>query len=178
MTGPLELFLVVGIGGFPGTDHEVMSPDRVHSVVWEEPRANDREFTHHLLMHDKRTGRSIPLMPFFRNAYVEWAPSGRYVAVTCRCGSDFSEVSVFDTQHPGNGVAVTKELQRRIGRIPVLDNHHAYVESLGWLGDTGLRIRVWGYGERNPKGFEWQYVFELGGGARRVSEHNRLPSAE
>jgi len=176
MTGLLELFLAVAVGGFPGTDHEVMSPDGVHSVVWEEPRVNDPEFTHHLLMHDKRTSRSIPLMPFIRNVRVEWTPSGRYVAVTCRCGSDFSDVSVFDAVHPGKGVAVTKELQRRLGRILVLDNHHAYVETLGWLDDTALRIRVWGYGERNPKGFEWEYVFELGGGARRVSAHDGLPA--
>src|SRR6266571_5596929 len=120
MTGLIKLFLAVGVGGFPGTDHEVMSPDGVHAVVWEEPRVNDPEFTHYLLMRDKRTSRSIPLMPFKRNVRVEWTPSGRYVAVTCRCGSDFSDVSVFDTEHPSKGVAVTKELERRVGRIPVL----------------------------------------------------------
>jgi hypothetical protein len=178
MTVLLQLLLVIGIGAFPGTDHEVVSPDGVHAVVWEEPGATDPEFTHHLLMRDKRTNRSIPLMSFFRNARVEWAPSGRFVAVTCKCGSDFSDVSVFDTEHPGKGVAVTKELQRRVGRIPVLDNHHAYVESLGWLDETALRIQVWGYGERNPKGFDWRYVFELGGAAHRVSARDRLPSEQ
>jgi hypothetical protein len=173
--GLLELFVAVGLGGFPGTEHEVASPDGVHAIVWAEPRANDPQFKHHLLMLDRRTNRTSPLMPFFRHVRVEWAPAGRYVAVTCACGSDFSDVSVFDTEHPGKGLAVAKELQRRVGRIRVLDNHHAYVEALGWLDDAALRIRVWGYGERSPKGFDWQYVFDLGGGATLVSAHDRLP---
>jgi len=176
MTGLVQLFLAVGVGGFPGTDHVVASPDGVHAVVWQEPTASDPEFTHHLLMLDKRTNRRSPMMPFLRNTRVAWAPSGRYVAVTCRCGSDFSDVSVFDTQHSVKVVSLTKELQRRVGRIHVLDNHHAYVEALGWLDDTTLRIHLWGYGERSPKGFDWQYVFELSGRARLVSAKDGLPS--
>ncbi len=168
----------VSVGGFPGPDRQVASPDGARAIIWEAPLSGDPEFTHHLVLEDRGTGRRTPLMPFFRNVRVEWAPSGRHLAVTCRCGSDFSDVMLFDAERPSKGMSVTKELQRRVGRLEVLSNHHAYVESIGWLDDGALRVRLWGYGEVSPGGVEREYVFELVGKARLVRTRDTLPSSK
>ena len=85
---------------------------------------------------------------------------------------------LFDAEHPSKGISVTKELQRRVERLEVLSNHHAYVESIGWLDDSALRVRLWGYGEVSPGGFEREYVFELVGKARLVRTRDTLPPSK
>ena len=160
------LISVAVVGGFPGPATKLASPTGMHAIIWEAPRPSDPDFTHHLLLEDRPSGRRTPLMPFVRNVHVEWSPSGQYVAITCRCGSDFSDVHVFDVAHPEKDLGVKEELQRRVGTLAVLRNHHAYVESAGWLDRTTLSIRLWGYGNENPKGFERRYAFAVNGGAR------------
>ena len=162
------------MGGFPGPATALPSPTGAYAVIWHAPLPDDPENTHHLLLKDRSTGRLTPLMPFIRNVRVDWSPSGEYVAVTCRCGSDFSDVHLFDVAHPKD-MSVTKELQRRIGTLRVLQNHHAYVESVAWLSPSVLSIRIWGYGDENPKGFERQYAFGVARGTRLTKAVDRLP---
>jgi hypothetical protein len=162
-------------GAFPGSNTRLASPDGFHVVVWEAPRTSDPAFPHHLWLEDLRSGQRLRLMPFTRHVTVEWSPSGRHLAVTCHRGSDFSDIVVFDVERPAKGASVRKELQRRVGRLRVLKNHHAYVEATRWLDDASLEIRLWGYGDQNPKGFDWVYIFELAGEARLVRSGNGLP---
>jgi hypothetical protein len=157
------------LGGFPGPRAALVSPTRTYAVIWEAPRSDDPENTHHLLLEDRRTGHRTPLMAFIRNVQVDWAPSGQYVAVTCRCGSDFSDVHLFDVAHPARDLSITRELQRRVGKLRVLRNHHAYLEATGWLNATTLSIRLWGYGDENRRGFERRYEFGVTEGARLSS---------
>jgi hypothetical protein len=171
------ILAAAAVGGFPGPETRLPSPNGSKAVVWQAPRAGDPEYTHHLLLDDGK-GKLHPLMPFHRNVSVEWSPSGMHVAVTCHCGSDFSDVVVFDIANPRHGISVTKALQRRVGRIRVLNNHHAYVEAIRWLNDESLEVLVWGYGEQNPKGFNWTYDFGLGGTAELVKARDGLPSEQ
>src|SRR5262249_40460750 len=151
---------------FPGSIERVASPDGRHVVTWEKPRPRDQEYTHRLWLGTQGSRDGQVVMEFFRHASMEWSPSGRYFVVTCWCGSDFATVSLFDVDDPKHPLDVGEELQRRIGHLAVLDNHHAYIEAMRWSTASSLELRLWGYGEENSDGFERQYTFPLIGEPR------------
>jgi hypothetical protein len=161
---------------FPGSVHRVASPAGRHVVIWEEPRPGDREYTHRLWLGTQGAGDGQVVMEFFRHATVEWSASGRYFVVTCWCGSDFAAVSLFDVDDPKHPLDVGQELQRRVGHLAVLDNHHAYVEAMGWSTGSSLELRLWGYGEEHPGGFERRYNFPLTGKPTLLCSRDELPA--
>jgi len=160
---------------FPGPTHEVVSPDGRRVVLWEEPEPGDQQYTHRLRVGVPGSRDSRVVMEFFRRATVEWSPSSRYLAITCWCGSDFAAVTIIDVEDPGHRLDAGPELQRRVGHLAVLDNHHAYIEAIGWITPSRVELRLWGYGEPNPKGFERHYSFPVRGKPILLSSRDHSP---
>lgn len=47
-----------------------------------------------------------------------------------------------------------------IERLPgsdVFQNHHVYLECTGWADRNTVKLRLWGYGDMHPNGFEREY---------------------
>ena len=177
MTGWLMVAIASGVI-FPGPIHRLISPDGRHVLVWEEPRGGDEDYTHRLRLGPADSSAARVVMKFYRHVQAEWSPSGRYVAVTCWCGSDFAAVTVIDVQRPERPIDVGRALVQRVGRIGALDNHHAYVEAPRWSDDRTLELRLWGYGKQNPRGFERRYSFPVGGIPALLSSRDKLPDGE
>jgi hypothetical protein len=174
----IPALLVLGLAArilFPGPVEKFPSPDGRHMVLWEKPRPGDEEYTHRLRLGARGSPASRVVMEFFRHAMVEWSPSSRYFVVTCWCGSNFAAVTLFDIEDPGHPLDVGGELQRRVGHLVVLDNHHSYVEAMRWSEPSKLELRLWGYGEQNPEGFERRYAFPLTGEPALLSSHDDIP---
>jgi hypothetical protein len=125
--------------------------------------------TRSLLLRVEATGAQRPLLAFGRSASVFWAPDGNALAVTDRRGSARSIVLLFLPDKPGV-TDLDAELAKAFSPLPErAENSHVYLEVVRWLGPKTLRVRLRGYGERDPDGFDELFDYELGGRFRRAA---------
>ena len=106
-----------------------------------------------LFIRAQRTGKERILTRFNRGAHVLWSPDSRHVAVTFWASSSDSHVVVYSPDSPGD-----REIGTHFGvdlaALPeVRGNDHVYFETLFWPRHDAPRVRVWGHGNRDPKGF-------------------------
>lgn len=43
-------------------------------------------------------------------------------------------------------------------------NHHVYIESVKWLSENKVKIKISGYGDIDPEGFTLWYEYTFGDG--------------
>ncbi len=116
------------------------------------------------------SGTSRVLMSFGRAATVLWSPDGNALAVTERAGTDFATVFVFRSGGAAAPVDLDAELAKTLGPLPErTGNAHVYLEAVRWLDAKRLRVRLRGYGDRDPEGFDELFDYELGGRLRRAA---------
>ena len=64
-----------------------------------------------------------------------------------------------------------RELRRQMGdNQSIFNNHHVYVTGVGWLGEDKVEIKIWGYGDIDPRGFTLRYEFTIGDGFKKLQE--------
>jgi hypothetical protein len=87
-------------------------------------------------------------------------------------GSDFSKVLIFSAEQDSPpddvGAQLLHSLQESPDRKSLTDNHHVYFAASSWEGDESVRLKVWGYGQVDPKGFSRWYQYTLGGSFQRL----------
>jgi len=158
---------------FPGAA-EAKDPTGRFTVVYVAPDAKAVDGgQHELRLRVEKSGAARHLMFFGRSAAVLWAPDGNALAVTDRRGSDTWTVLVFFSEKPGE-TNLDAELARSLGPLPErTGNHHVYLEAVRWLTAKTLRVRLRGYGDRDPQGFDELFDYELGGRFRRATGLDR-----
>jgi hypothetical protein len=120
-----------------------------------------------LLLRDEKSGATRSLLSFGRSATVFWSPDGGALAVTDRRTSSRATTLLFFADKPG-AVDLSAELSRALGPLPEqTGNDHVYLEVVRWLDAKKLRLRLRGYGARDPDGFDELFDYELGGRFRR-----------
>ena len=134
---------------FPGTN-DYISPIRGIRVVWNEPVEST---TSHILSFFLRDDpKALFVVEFVRHICLLWSPTEQYVAMTDASWSDMSTVWVYTLDTLDSGINLREKLPASL-QIQVEQNHHAYLVAESWQ-ETQLRVRVWGYGDLNPQGFE------------------------
>jgi hypothetical protein len=122
-----------------------------------------------LRLRVEKTGATRALVSFVRSALVFWSPDGNALAVTDRRSGERSTVLLFHPERPGT-LDLDAELAKTLGPLPERDrNGHVYLEVVRWLNAKTLRVRLRGYGEHDPEGFDELFDYDLGGRFRRAA---------
>lgn len=154
---------------FPGPQAQLQSPDGRYVV---ENVDSDKEPHHTLRLKNTETGAVRTLCNYPRHVTVLWSPDGKKLAVNDYAGSDFSKILIFsaDQDSPAQdvGAELLQSLKDSPDRRSLADNHHVYFAVSSWEGNDAVKLKVWGHGEVDPKGFSRLYQYTLGGSFQRV----------
>ncbi len=154
---------------FPGPA-EAKDPTGRYAVSCVSTKEADGSGHHDLNLKVLKSGRSRLLLSFSRGATVLWSPDGNALAVTERPDGDFSTVFVFRPDGTAAPVDLDAVLAKTLGPLPERSgNAHVYLEAVRWLDAKRLRVRLRGYGDRDPEGFDELFDYELGGRFRRAA---------
>ena len=151
------LLATVVATSFPGPGR-CSSPDGRYSIVCKEASATE---AHRLVLKNRASGTSSLIHSFNRHVSVLWAPDSRHFAITDWVGSDGSNVVVMAGAAPSTPIVLNPARIRAGGSIQLAEDHHLYVEASRWLSGQELLLRVHGYGEVHPNGFERFFVYNI-----------------
>lgn len=145
---------------------QLVSPDRRFVVRSTEREGAASEFVgtfHSLWLTEITTGHSRKLCDYLGVAAVAWS-SGNSLIVTQYVGKRSSRALVFSMATPDEAVMLdTSTLIRMVPvelRPALRENDHVFIEGSLVEGET-LHLRVWGYGQRDAKGFRWRCEYGL-----------------
>lgn len=124
----------------------LVSPDNRYEVRDEEPVGSGSEFIgnfHSLWLIESGTGLSRKLCDYFGTAAVTWSDEN-HLLITEYVGKKTSRALLFMSE-------------------TLRSNDHVFIEAAR-LEKSIFYLRVWGYGQQNPKGFKWNCQYVLGDG--------------
>jgi hypothetical protein len=130
---------------------------------------------HSLFLTETATGGSRKLCDYAGVAAVAWAKND-FIIVTQYVSKYTSRALVFLAEDARDPVVIDKSSLTHL--VPVnlrpqlRENNHVFVEASGVDGDT-LRLRVWGYGQHDAKGFRWRCEYSLSEGEVSCEETAR-----
>jgi hypothetical protein len=157
---------------FPGPQRELKSPDGRYSV---ENIDSGSEPHHTLLLKKTETGTVRTLCNYNRSVSVLWSPDGKKLVVNDYLGSNLSESVIFFVDQTSSPLDIGAELLQSLKSSPdrrsLVGNDHVYFAVSRWEGDEAVKLKVWGYGEVDPKGFSRLYIYQVGGTFRLMSTH-------
>lgn len=100
-------------------------------------------------------------MSFNRHVGVIWSPDDAHIMVTDFDSSNRANAFLYPVQQSA-AINLESELRRHsLVRSNVFDNHHCYLVGQRWLSPNQVRLRLWGYGDVDPNGFEFFFVYDL-----------------
>ncbi len=176
----LALLSILPAPSYPAEQHGVEFPGRLCSVPSPDGRYLvlniDREVdsqvrylgdNHALYLIDLKASRLTRIHPYGRHAKVLWSGSGSALVINDYVGSDFSDAILFVV--PGvAGTSIGVELRKSAQGKRIFSNHHVYIEAVEWGPSDTLTIRVHGYGDSDPNGFEHWYQYSPGGNLKEI----------
>ncbi len=129
-------------------------------IDWSEPSEHGQ--SGHGLRCFGATGEPVFEYRFKRHVNVVGNKHANWIAITDFSGSSESTVIAFRLDHPARRVNLRDELQKDPKIEPLLiENHHAYVEALSLSATGEITLKIWGYGDRSPKGFSLRKKLRL-----------------
>jgi hypothetical protein len=148
---------------------QLSSPDRNFVVRSTDRVAPMSEFAgdfHSLFLEDASSGHTRKLFDYVGVVAVAWADND-FIIVTEYLSKRTSRALVFPVEEVDPVVIDKPSLTSLVPETmrPVLrENDHVFIEVTGVQGQT-LKLRVWGYGKHDAKGFGWhcQYGLRDGG---------------
>jgi hypothetical protein len=113
------------------------------------------------------SGASRSLLALPRSATAYWSPDGNALALAVRRDADHGTVLLFFPDRPGE-TDLAAELSRALGPLPEqTENRRVFLEVVRWRDAKRLRLRLRGFGTRDPGGFDELFDYELGGKFKR-----------
>ena len=124
-----------------------------------------------LFVRDRATGTHRILERFSRAADLLWSPDSAHLAVTFWGSSSDASIVVYSmnplvgARHLGSAASASN-LAPYLDRLPeARKNDHVYFQALSWQGAATLRVRIFGHGDNDPKGFAKCFDVSLRAGA-------------
>lgn len=112
-------------------------------------------------------GTTRSLLPLGPGATAYWSPDGNALAVTVRRNADAGTVLLFLPEKPGE-TDLAAALSRALGPLPEqTENRRVFLEVVRWLDAKRIRLRLRGFGKRDPEGFDELFDYEVGGKFKR-----------
>ncbi len=145
---------------------ELVSPDGRYAVRNVETANSASDFVgtfHSLWLYELSTGRSRKLCDYLGVASAAWS-SNDVLVVTQYVGKRTSRALVFPAIAAQDAIMLDSAALIRLLptelRPPLRENDHVFVEGSRVEQDT-LYLTVWGYGQRDPKGFRYRCEYSL-----------------
>jgi len=148
---------------------ELASPDGRFVVRNLERKGGPTEFVGtslSLWLVEKATGRARKLCDYIGVAAVAWS-NNDFLVITEYVGKKTSRALVFSAADAIDPVVLDKRTLLRLIPVDLRDtlreNDHVFVEA-SRVAEQTLHVRVWGYGQHDAHGFQWncEYAFREG----------------
>lgn len=142
---------------YPGPDASLSSPDGKYVV---ENRDSNVEPHHRIVLTkwskrgSERTTRDIAT--YARGVVVQWCPDSKWFIVNDHEGSDASVPYVYSVADPTMKIDIRQWLTGHLSSKSLVENHHTYFEAR-WKSAGRIDVKVWGYGDVDPRGFRKVY---------------------
>ncbi len=157
---------------FPGPKCGVTSPDGRYIVlnVDSQMDAETRYLgeNHALYLLDLKTPTVKRIHPYGRSVSVLWSPRGSALLINDRVGSDSSTVLLVVVGRGAQKIDIGQQLKKKARERSIVANHHVYIEGVEWLAENAMKVKVHGYGDLDPNGFELWYEYMVGGAFKRL----------
>jgi hypothetical protein len=139
------------------------SPDAHYVLVNVD--TTDSDPPHVLFLEDARAKSRVVLYEYPRWATFFWAPDSNALVVNDFSGSDFADVVLFQLGDHLKQVSLRETLFAQKGDVEqrAIENHHVFLEFLAWLDSRHVSLKLHGYGDRDPGGFEVCFIYDLDG---------------
>lgn len=158
---------------FPQAE-QILSPNGLYAVRNVEP-VTSSEFVgtfHALWLFESTTGRSRKLCDYFGVSAVAWAGND-FLLVTQYLGKKTSRAFIFPVDPSKDAFMI--DVPTLIRMLPIEQrptlrlNDHVFVEASQFDGNA-FRLRVWGYGPHDTKGFHWNCTYAVREGSVSCAE--------
>ena len=158
---------------FPGVVSQTVSPDGKHVLINIDSEGDSQTAylgdNHALYLLDLETTKIEKIRSYGRNVEVLWSPKGSALLLSDHRGSDFTDTIIYMLNGKKRQIDMERELRRQMGdNQSIFNNHHVYVTGVGWLGEDKVEIKIWGYGDIDPRGFTLRYEFTIGDGFKKL----------
>jgi hypothetical protein len=148
---------------FPASSRAV-SPDGRYAVI-DVDRGSQPYHT--VFLKDLQLNTRRELFDYDRHVDVLWNPDSTLFAVTDYSESNFSTCRIFSVIARIATTSVLDQLfttlseseQKTLRRLQ--SNQHFYVAASTWTGPKELKLKVWGLGTADPKGFTRYYPLHM-----------------
>lgn len=151
---------------FPGHINKLASPNKRYVLVNID---SETQPYHRLVLRDLASGKEQLLRTYARHISVAWSPSGESFFVNDYGGSDFSDCYLYSPANEDKPMSIKEALKEQFGGDGHLwKNHHVYIECRRWLNATEVLVRIKGYGDVDPSGFEACYSYSRKGSFKPV----------
>ena len=152
---------------FPGEISQISSPNKTYLLSNID---DDKSPPYHtLFLKDLKNNTNEKL--FFYNRYVDvlWSPKGTGLIVNDHGGSDYANSIIFLLNGVKKSVDLKATLRQKISENKsIFGNHHVYIEGMEWVDENRVKVKISGYGDIDPNGFEIWYEYTIGNGFKRI----------
>jgi uncharacterized protein YaeQ len=153
---------------WPGTVNTIKSPSGAYTLINSD---HDTEPHHTLLLQNNKNGEETTIYSYSRNVRVFWSPQSDRLAITDNYASNESRIILFSMEGRVTEKDLTVQslatLAADSDRLSFTNNDHVYPEVLSWERDGALRIKIWGYGLQDPRGFSRTYRYQKNDSLKR-----------
>lgn len=155
---------------FPGERSEILSPNRrfiLYNIDTENTWPN-----HALFLKDIKEEKEKKLYAYQRYVEVLWSPQSTALFINDHGGSDYSNsiIFIFEGKKKNKTFDLREELRQNLGNHKsIFGNHHVYIESVEWLNEDKVKVKISGYGDVDPDGFTLWYEYKIGEGFRKLN---------
>jgi dipeptidyl aminopeptidase/acylaminoacyl peptidase len=154
---------------FPGARFSIQSPDGRYVVLNED--SDTREPAHRLLLKKKGSKVALQVLSYGRSVDVLWSPDSSHLIVVDHEGSDSTNSFIFTLPGMAEPVDLRAEMESKLRENrSVFQNHHVYIKAVRWMNPNTIRLKIWGYGNEDPKGFTLWLDYKLGGDFRLIGK--------
>ena len=148
---------------FPPTD-STSDPTRRYLIKWKEATDSSK---HSLILRNLKNGQWRKILEFGRHSDFLWAPDGNAFAIIDWVGSNCSEAWI---GFPNDS---SRHVNLEYHSPQVEKNDHVYYEILSWHNSSSVLLKIKGYGEHDPKGFEKYFEADLQGHLKEIEPRSR-----
>src|SRR4030067_2972410 len=128
---------------FPGEISPISSPNKRYILYNID---NDKSAPYHALyLKDLKNKTDEKILSYNRYVDVLWSPKGTGLIVNDHGGSDYANSIIFLLNGVKNSIDLKGVLRQKMSENKsIFRNHHVYIESVEWLDEKRVKVRISG----------------------------------
>lgn len=159
----------------PGEVSAIPSPDGKYVLINVDSENEKQSLSlggnHALYLQNLKTGKQKKIYSYDRYIEILWSPKGSKLLINDHGGSDYSFPIIFlinDNKQPIDVGKQIKENMAMASNQSISGNHHVYIVGTKWLDENRVKIKIYGYGDVDPRGFTLWYEYSIQNGFKSI----------